>query len=501
MTGPAPDVRRAAAQGVATGAASQALRQVLQVIITAVLARHLQPEQFGLIGMVAVTLAFVAPVNEMGMGAALVQRRDLTPGHAAAVFWCQVSVAGALAAALWLAAPLAAAFFQREDLVPLLRVMCWSLPAGAAASAPQALLLRDLRFGRVAAVETMSLAASGALAVALVVAGWGVWSLAAQAIAGAALTAVLMIVLSGFSPLPRACPPRRAHLRELTSFSAPLTAYQLFNYVSRNVDDVLIGRFLGAEALGYYGMAYRVMMYPLQKVSGVVGRVSFPAFASLQDDVARIRRGYVKSIQYIALVTFPLMAVVMVAAPELTAALFGPEWAPVAPLILALSPAGMVGSIGTTVGSLFLARGRSDLMLRWEVAACAAYLGAIALGLTWGLLGVAVCFTAMALVLWPISHAVANRLIDLPMRAFFGALGGPAALAGVVAALLLGLRAAWTPEGLPGQVVFLAACGAAASLAFAGAIASGRPAALREVVQLARETLAAAARRRQGAAS
>ncbi len=489
MSAPVQGLRNAAAGGVLWTGLSQGFRQVIQAGVTAVLAHQLMPGDFGLVSMAAVSLAFVAPVNELGLGAALVQRKELEPGHATAVFWCQVTLASSAALVLSLAAPWIAGFFQRDELVPLLRVMCWTLPLGAAAAAPQALLLRELRFGPVAWVETLALAGSGTIAVVMVLTGWGVWSLVAQALAGTALTTVMIIVLSRFNPLSPSCRPRMAHLRDLVRFSAPLTGYQILNFLSRNLDDVLIGRFLGVEALGYYSMAYRVMMYPLQKVSGIVGRVSFPTFSTIQQDLPRIRRGYLKSIEYIALVSFPMMGALMVVAPEFTRVLFGPSWGPVAPLIVVLSLAGTAGLTGTTVGSLFLARGRTDVMLKWQMAASACYVLGITIGLRWGLMGVAVGYTTVALVLWPISHLVANRLIGLAMVDFFRALAPAATFAALIAALLLGLRLAWAPTETPAQIAFLSACAAVGALAFLTAGLLGRPAAAGELVTLARETL------------
>jgi len=494
------DLKRAAAGGVFWTASSQALRQALQLGVTVVLARALRPEDFGLIGMAAVTLAFITPLNEMGMGAALVQKKDMRPGHATSVFWSQVVLASAAGLVLALAAPVVAGFFLRDDLVPLLRIMCLNLPLGAAASAPQALLLRRLRFGSVAAVETVAIGGAGALAAFMALTGWGIYSLVAQSLCGAALTAGLMIAMARFNPLAPSARPRLVYLRELARFSGPLTAYQMLNFASRNVDDVLIGRFLGAGALGYYSMAYRVMMYPLQKVSGIVGRVSFPTFASMQDDLPRIRRGYLKAVQYIALITFPMMATVMVAAPELTRVVFGPNWAPVAPLIIILSLAGMAGSVGTTVGSIFLARGRSDLMLRWEMAASTCFVAAIATGLYWGLTGVAIAYTTMALILWPISHLLANRLIELRMRDLAGALAPPASLAAALSLALVGLRLVWHPAEPAAQVGFLCACGGLAALAYGVAALSGWPAAVGEAMSLARETFAGLRAPREGEA-
>jgi PST family polysaccharide transporter len=325
----------------------------------------------------------------------------------------------------------------------------------------------------------------------MAVTGWGVWSLAAQALAGTVMTAVLLVPLSGLRPFAADSRPAWRHLRDLAAFSAPLTGYQLLNFASRHLDDILIGRFLGAGALGYYGMAYRVMMYPLQKVSGIVGRVSFPAFASMQDDLPRIRRGYLRTVRYIALVTFPMMAVLMVAAPEVTEVLFGPAWRPVAPLIAILSLAGMTGSIGTTVGSIFLARGRSDLMLKWEMVASSCFTAAIIFGLQWGLTGVAVCYTMMALILWAPSHMLANRLIELPMREFFRAIVPQALLAALPAAVVFVVRQLWMPAGAVPQAAFVVVCAVTGVAALIIAAIVGKPASAAEALALTRETLAA----------
>lgn len=485
-------IRRTALEGVLWTASSQIARQILQVGLTAVLARCIAPSDFGLIGMTAVTLACIAPLNELGLGAALVQRKEITPGHPAAVFWFQVGAAAIAAGVLSLAAPAVASFFHRDDLVGLLRIMCWSLPLGAAAAAPQALLLRSLRFGSVAVIEALSLAGAGAVAVGLALAGWGVWALVAQAICGAAVTAALLLWTARFNPLARSSRPRPIHVRELAHFSAPLTGSQILNFASRNVDNILIGKFLGAEALGYYGMAYRVMMYPLQRVSGVVGRISFPAFSTMQDDVPRIRKAYLKTVQCISIVTFPMMAAVMVTAPELTRTVFGPAWGPAAPLIAVLSLAGMCGSVGTTVGAIFLARGRTDLMLRWEIIASLTYIAAFVTGLRWGVMGVAVCYTGAAVILWPISHRWANRLIDLRMSEFFRALAPPAAFAAALALALAALRFAWRPSNSAAQPLFLLACAAVAGAAYLAGAVLRRPAAVAELFGLFREAVSSA---------
>ena len=462
------------------GASTQVLRQVIQLAVTAVLARYVLPEQFGL----------------MGMGAALVQKRDLALGHVSAVFWAQMGASLAMGGAIALAAPLIAGFFNREELISLLRVLSLNLPIGAAASAPQSMLLRDLRFRSLALLETGVLAVAGASAAILAVAGWGVWSLVAQSLIASVLTAVSVLILARFNPLSRAAVPSFAQLRELSRFSGPLAGYQILNFVSRNIDDVLIGKFLGATALGYYSLAYRVMMYPLQKVSGTIERVFFPAFSTIQDDPQRLRRAYVKAAEFIALITFPMMAVMMVVSPEMTRVLFGPDWAPAVPLIAILSAAGLAGSIGTTVGNIYLATGRSDQMLKWAIFATICSVAAVAIGLLWGVIGVTICITITSLILWPISHHFANKLIGLSLADLYRSLLPPAALAAVIAVLIALVRVAWAPEGTAAQTAFLLVGAGIAACVYGACALMGRPRVLVEALAAARETFEGIAQRR-----
>ncbi len=485
-----PDLRQTAARGVLWGASSQGLRQLIQLGVTAILARFVLPEQFGLMGMASVTLASVAPFNEMGMGAALIQRRHLAAGHVSAVFWSQLGAGLVTGAGVAATAPLIARFFAREELVPLLRALSLNLLIGGMAAAPQALLLRELRFRTLALLETAALAVAGTVAVLLALAGFGVWSLVAQSLVGTTVTATAALALARFNPLSQGSRPTLRELRELTSFSGPLAGYQVLNFITRNADDILIGKFLGATALGYYSMAYRVMMYPLQKVSGTVERVSFPAFSAIQEDPDRLRRAYLKAVQYIALVTFPMMAVVMVAAPELTRVMFGPAWGPAAPLIIVLSLAGLAGSIGTTVGNIFLTRGRSDLIFKWGLFASICSVLAISIGLVWGTLGVAVGMTVATLALWPLSHIVANRLIGLSLRTLYRSLIPPAILAAIMAGAIALVRLALAPASVAEQTALLVACGVIAAAVYGTAALLGRPRSLKEAMSTARAALA-----------
>ena len=111
-------------------------------------------------------------------------------------------------------------------------------------------------------------------------------------------------------------------IKDIFKFSANLTAFNILNYFARNIDQLLIGKFLGAQALGYYSLAYKIMLYPLQNISQVIGKVMYPAFSKIHEDLEKVRLNYLKMVKVIALIVFPLMAWLFVMAPEVVMVFF-----------------------------------------------------------------------------------------------------------------------------------------------------------------------------------
>src|SRR5262249_9751589 len=138
-------------------------------------------------------------------------------------------------------------------------------------------------------------------------------------------------------------------LARLWRFSSHFTAATALNYWVRNLDNLIVGAYLGRAALGFYSQAYQMMLYPVQNVAALTGRVMFPALAGVQAEKARFRRAYLEAIEGIASLTFPLMGGAMALAPDLFDVLFGPRWAPSVRLFQLLCLVGMLQSIMTTI--------------------------------------------------------------------------------------------------------------------------------------------------------
>jgi PST family polysaccharide transporter len=423
--------------GLKWSAISQVVRQLAQLVTTAVLARLLAPSDFGLMGMAAVVLGFVLLFQDMGTSAAIVQRKEVSEELLSSIFWVNVAFGLLAAGILALLAPLVAAFFREPQLTPMVRVLALNFVIASSSLVHTATLTRRMAFDRVAGIEVGATLVGAAVGIGSALAGHGVWSLVYQSVAQATWTTLVLWVRSGWHPRLRFS---RQALRSVAGFGLHLLSFNVFNYWIRNADDLLIGRFIGAEPLGWYRLAYRLMLYPLENISSAIGRVMFPVYAQIQEDDARFRRFYLRSLEAIALVTTPMMLGLMVVSRPFVVAVFRSRWEPVVPLLMILAPVGMIQSVSSTVGSIYLAKGRTRLLFRWSVAAGIVVLLAFALGLRWGVMGITACYALASLLLLYPGLAIPLRLIGLTVADVWRRLWRTLLCGGLMAAAVLGIE-------------------------------------------------------------
>jgi PST family polysaccharide transporter len=232
-----------------------------------------------------------------------------------------------------------------------------------------------------------------------------------------------------------------AEVKTVSSYSLNLTGYSIFNYFIRNADNLLIGRYLGAQELGYYHLAYRILWYPLGTISGVIGRVMFPTYAQIQEDDARFRRAYLKVARSIALLTFPMMLGLLVLAEPFILTMFGTQWSPVILLVMILAPVGLVQAIGTTVGAIYLAKGRTDWMFKWGIGTGILAMTAFVIGLQWGIIGVATAYAIVSILIlaYP-NFSIPFKLIHLRVSELWLAIRRPLLSSLLMALTMRGLQ-------------------------------------------------------------
>lgn len=360
--------------------------------------------------MVAVFSAFFGVLNDMGLSSAIVQKRKVTEEELSSAFWVNFLEGLAVTAIFLVLSPVIASFYSKSILKPIIMVLSMSFAIASLGMIQAALFIKRMDFKFLAIIEIIASAISGSVAVALAVAGFGVWSIVALSLTQTIVLAVLIFMLSRWKPR---LTLRWKPVKGLLGYGLPLMGFNFVNYFSRNLDNLLIGKYLGASQLGYYDIAYRSLLFPLSNVSQVIGRVMFPALSHMEHDKARVRAAYVKATRYIAFITFPLMAGLAVLAPQLVRVMLGPKWGRAIFLMQVLALIGGLQSVATTCGWIYMSQRRTGILLVYGIIATAVLAGSFIVGLHWNVEGVAVAYAiAFTLLIYP-DFAIPFRFIDM----------------------------------------------------------------------------------------
>ena len=404
-------------KGLSWSVFSQAGRQVSQFIITAILARMLSPKDFGLLAMATIFVNFATIFGEMGISSALIQKQDTHNRHYYSAFWINVVVGVVLTLIFIVASPLIVWFYKKPELQPILIIISINFFISSFVVIQQTILTKEMDFKSLAVRDIIAVVLSGIIGIYLAYHGFGVWSLVYQSIAFTLFNAVLLWILSSWRPKFEFA---LSDIKDIIHFSANITGFNVVNYFARNIDQVLIGKFLGAQALGFYSLAYKLMLYPLQNVSSVISKVMFPAFSKIKNDIDKVSQNYLKMVKVISLITFPLMLGLLVVAPEFIKVIYGSKWEPVVILLEILCICGMVQSISSTTGNILLSQGRADLYLKLGIMGTIFTIAAIVFGLQWGIYGVAIFYTIEQIIWLPYAQMIVNNVIKLRTLIFLG---------------------------------------------------------------------------------
>lgn len=463
---------RRAVRGTAWSTVSTAGRQILTFASLATVARRLGPDAYGVMGMAAIVVGFINNFRELGTTPAIIQKPSLSSRLLSSLFWINAIFGLAMCLLVSGIAPWVAVFFHTAEITPVLRVFSLSFVFASLGVVHSALLNREMMFRHLAIIDL----ASGLLTylVALVCAyhGLGVWSLVFANVSTTFVGTIGYWLAFRFRP---AFTFAKSEVMGIASYSSNFSAFGIVNYGCRNADNLIVGKVLGPVSLGFYQMAYNLMMTPLQNVSWVIVQVLFPAFARIQDDNQRFREAYVRSCMLIGLVTFPAMAGLGVVIDPLVRAVLGPKWLGAIPIFLILVPVGVVQSIHTTVGVIYQAKGRTDWMFRMSIVFLAATLTAFLIGVHYGATGVAAAYAVAYFVLLHPFLAVPFRLVGLRVRDFAWALLPQLLWTGVMAAACLGWLALLRNFGVNGAWPELISTMAVGAFVYAGGLLVIRP--------------------------
>lgn len=398
---------------------SQFSTQFFQFIVIVILARLLLPEDFGTVGLAVIFTGFINTINELGMSAAIIQRKNLNETHLSTSFWSSLGMGLILCILTILASPFVAAFFQKDLLKPILLVSSVGFIIGSLRVVHKATLEKSINFKKITIVDIISSFVSGLVSIVLAIYGQGVWSLIFGTLSGNLTSTILYWNINKWRP---SFIFSRTHFKELFSFGGYTMFSRLFNFFAFNMDSIVIGKLLGTVLLGYYSIAYQLVTFPFQRVSIIVMRVTFPAFSKIQGNNEILRKAYLEVVKYTSLITFPMLAGMFAVAPEFVTVLYGEKWAPMIIPTQILCLAGAFRSIGAIVGPMQYAKGRADIQFIWQLFAAIVFPLAVLIGVKYGIVGVAGAISITMFFTLLLSQYITNKLIDLDMYSWLKAL-------------------------------------------------------------------------------
>jgi PST family polysaccharide transporter len=381
--------RMQATKGAMFTGIAQAYRVGLSFLMGIVLARLLTPADFGLVAMVSSCVALVALVQDLGLTQATIQRERLSPAQSSALFWLAAGSSLLLALLLAACARPIAWFFGDERLVGLTIAFASLVVLGGAQSQHFALLNRDLRFKTLAVIDAVRVTVSLFAGVAIAWLTASYWAIFAVNLVSTLAGLACAWIASSFRPGRFSF---EGEFKQITGFAFSVSGFNLVNYFARNADNLLIGRFYGAEPLGLYDRAYRLLLFPLSQIQAPLGRVMLPLLSRLQSEPERYRNAYAECITLLLAAIHPGLIFITIFPETIFTHLLGPNWTPAAEIFRWLGVAGLHQVMTSTVGWLFISQGRGGDFFKLGIWMSITTVAAFVAGLPWGPVGVAAAY-------------------------------------------------------------------------------------------------------------
>ena len=358
------DIKSMAVHGVAWTMAEKYSAQIVQFAIQVILARLLTPDEYGLIGVLAIFIAISTVFIDGGFSAALIQYKDRNDRDVSTVFYLNVGLATGIYIILFFCAPMIAGLYEAPILTSIVRVYCLTLIINSFASTSQTLLTINLDFKTTTKISLIAGVLSGFIGVALAYYGFGVWALVWQAISAAAITTLLTFLMVKWLPRSGFC---KDSFKRLFSFSSRLFAANLISAVYDKIFGAIIGKMFSKASLGFYDRALSFNVLLNNNVTHVLGRVSYPLLSQIQDDNERLMNIYKRYIAISAFLTFPLMMLLCGIAKPMILGLLTAKWADSIILLQVLTFGFLWDGVIVSNLNLIKVKGRSDLVLRLEI--------------------------------------------------------------------------------------------------------------------------------------
>ena len=415
------DLGRRTARGGIIAVAAQPIRMLMQFVFTAILARLLAPEAFGMVAMATAVTSLVSLFSELGLTSATVQRAHVDQNMVSGLFFFSLGISFILMPLVWAMAPLAAWFFHDSRVAGLIMLLSVSFPLAALGSQHTALLLRSMRW---MTLQWTGLAGHAAGGVAGILIAWktdlGYWALAITGLVAQVVTLSLIWITCPWRP---SLVTNWSDARSGLHFGAYLTGFSIVNFFHRQLDNIIIGWRFGATELGYYSRSYQLMLLPINLFNGPINSAIEPSLSRLQHDPERWRQAFLDALGLVVFLGAGVAACLIAVSEPLIVTIYGPGWEKSATIFQWLAVSIFAGVPMQAAGWIYMSLGQTRRMFIWSLIFVPAVGLGFLLAIPYGSVGIA------------ISYAVTTSLLFVPCFAF-ACRGAPVSLADILTVVL-----------------------------------------------------------------
>lgn len=381
----------------------------LSFVANMVLARLLVPADFGCVGMLHVFIAISTIFVYAGFGMALIQKKEEpTKVDYNSVFYWNLAASLFFIGLLYLCAPSIARYYEMPELANVLRVQSLVLIIQGFSLVQSSQLQRHLRFKELSIRNIIATFVGMVVAIAMALMGYGIWSLVVSQLITALTSVLLLWKMSDWRP---SLEFSLASLKELFAFGGLMALSSLVETVYTNLQSLIIGKLYSATDLGYYTQGRKLESVPTESLSQIVNQVSFPVFASIQDDKQRLLYAVRRNIKAITYLNFPLMALMIAVAKPLILLLYGPQWEPAVPYFQILCISSMIYTLNTLNTNVIKSLGKSNIFFIVQLSKRVIGIGLIILGAQYGIYGLLWAVTSVGYISFIINAFVNKKLI------------------------------------------------------------------------------------------
>jgi len=401
-------LKQKTAQGLFWGLMSSGGMQLLNLVIGIFLARLLSPEEYGIVGMLAIFTLIAVNLQDSGFGVALINVKDIKYNDYNSVFWFSIGVSLSMYLLLFLCAPLIAAFFHQPCLTSLSRFIFLSFIFAALGISPNAVLVRSLRIKEKAIISITALFVSGAVGVTMAYHGYSYWSLATQQVLYNAVTCAGRYYFARWWPTLKV---DFTPVKQMFAFSYKVLITSIMSTVSNNVLTVIFGRLFPPTAVGNYSQANKWNTMASSLVSGTVSQITQPVLVRVVDDKERMCRVFGKIMRFTAFMAFPAMFGLAMVAPEFILLTITDKWVDSIPLLQILCLGGAFLPLFTVYQNLFLSLGKSDIYMWLNIGQIAIVIATVLACHSLGFTAMVMGFAAINVVWLFVWQMFASRMV------------------------------------------------------------------------------------------